>query len=70
MWLKDHVGGGLVFVSGTAKGERDAGFQEKGQATLAGYDYGSLIERAAVRLALDGKRTLRRTRDQNGGDAT
>ncbi|MGN8708811.1 hypothetical protein [Collinsella sp. HCP3S3_E6] len=42
--MKDHIGGGLVFVSGTAKAERDTGFQEKGQATLAGYDYGSLIE--------------------------
>lgn len=61
---------GLVFVSGTAKAERDAGFQKERQAALAGYDYGSLIERAAVRLALDGKFTLRRARDQNGGDAT
>lgn len=25
-WLKDHVGGGLVFVSGATKGECDAGF--------------------------------------------
>ena len=65
-----YVGGGLVFVSGAAKSKCDTGFQEKGQTVLAGCDYGSLIERAAVRLALDGKFTLRRARDQNGGDAT
>ena len=69
-WLKDYIGGGLVFVSGTAKGKCDTGFQEKGQTVLAGYDYGSLIERTAVRLALDGKFTLRRARDQNSGDST
>ncbi|WP_427795022.1 hypothetical protein [Collinsella sp. SGI.180] len=68
--MKDHIGGGLVFVSGTAKAERNTGFQEKGQATPAGCYYYGLVKGAAVRLALDGKFTLRRARDQNGGDAT
>lgn len=68
--LKTMSAAGLVFVSGAAKGECDTGFQEKGQTALAGCDHGSLIERAAVRLASDSKFTLRRARDQNSGDAT
>ncbi|WP_147346262.1 MULTISPECIES: hypothetical protein [unclassified Collinsella] len=58
--MKDYIGGGLVFVSGTAKGERDAGFEEKGQATLAGCYYYGLAKGAAERLTLSGELASRR----------
>ncbi|MCI6565769.1 MAG: hypothetical protein MSA17_00240, partial [Collinsella sp.] len=58
--------GGLVFVSGTAKAERDTGFQEKGQATLAGCYYYGLVKGAAVRLALSGELASRRIGEQCG----
>lgn len=65
-WFKDHVGGGLVFVSGTAKGERDTGFQEKRQTALAGCYYNGLVKGAAVHSALSSELALRWVGEQCG----
>jgi hypothetical protein len=64
--LEDHIGGGLVFVSGATEAERDTGFQEKGQAMLTGCYYYGLVKGAAIRLTLSGELASRRVGEQCG----